>query len=375
MKLVFVPFIGAFGGVERLILSLSRFLYEEQVAHKIVCFRDTINLNSYATWPVSIEQWQPARNNLSEARALRRHCSSLSPSDLLVFDLKGAFYAGLAHLKGFHLHLTDPPSLLVVESSRHSQAYRRWAHDSSATTLIRRLIGEAVHRLNRRGVRRAKSVFVMTERIAAELKALYSTSAGVIRPGVAKVSLDIDSPSASNDVMRVLSVSRLEASKRIDQAILALSELCIQSDSSRTSWELEIVGAGPAREELERYASDNGVREHVQFLGRLTDDELEAAYRRASVFVMPAVQGYGLPALEALIRNVPVVLHQDSGVSEILSNTPWTEIIRSQEQLAPALNQIARRIRNSQLHAGNKPAVPTDDQWAAEISQACGWLG
>ena len=33
---------------------------------------------------------------------------------------------------------------------------------------------------------------------------------------------------------------------------------------------------------------------------------------------MPAVQGYGIPAIESLQRGIPVLLHRESGVSDIL---------------------------------------------------------
>jgi glycosyltransferase involved in cell wall biosynthesis len=71
---------------------------------------------------------------------------------------------------------------------------------------------------------------------------------------------------------------------------------------------------------------------------------------------MPAVQGYGLPALEALARGVPVVLHRESGVSEILRGTPWAEIIEdSSDELALAINTMVNRIRSEDLKKSRCP--------------------
>ena len=376
MKSIFVPYIGAFGGVERLILSLSEFLQHRSIEHRVVCFRDTINLTSHAGWPLVVEQLTPTRSSWAEAKALRRYCHSINSADLLLFDLKGAFYASLANLWDFHLHLTDPPSLLEVESSRSANVYRRWANDVSSVTLKRRAIGEAVQRINRRGVRRAKSVIAMTNCIAGELQALFGVSPQVVRPGVAKVN---PKPKVKRDVITILSVSSLEKSKRIDAAIDALAELTtsqyLNGGQQNRRWQLEIAGAGPAREELELYAAKRGVASCAQFLGRVSDAELEDAYQRASLFVMPAVQGYGLPALEALMRAVPVVLHRDSGVSEILDGSPWTEIIEHTDQLATAIHNLCERIDNQQLYTSTNPSVPTDSQWAEQISQICNWTG
>lgn len=371
-KQIFVPYIAAFGGVERLIVSLSRFLHDQSIDHEVVCFDDTIDLAKHATWPLKVVSLKPARKSLAEAKALRKHCRSSEAGDLLLFDLKGAFYAGLAAMHVFHLHLTDPPSLLSVESSRNSKAYRKWANDLTPTNPRRRLIGEIVHRINRRGVRQAKNVIVMTQRIADEIQSLYHVVPVVFRPGVNVEPTAV--VRTSDTTRRILSVSRLEESKRIDVAIDALSELLSDSSVRETDWQLEIAGAGPAREELQQFAKKRGVAENVQFLGRVSDEELEAAYARASVFVMPAVQGYGLPALEALCRHVPVVLHRDSGVSEILSDSPWTEVIDSNSALAPAINRLWERSQKNELTVRNLPAVPTDTQWATQIAKVCGWI-
>ncbi len=369
-KQIFVPYIGAFGGVERLIVSLSRYLNDLSVEHEVICFQDTIDLAKHASWPLNVVQLQPKRNSLAEARALGKHCRTAKSGELLLFDLKGAFYASLANLKFYELHLTDPPSLLCSESSRSAKVYRRWAGDDGNSNLKQRLIGELVHRINRRGVRGARRVIVMTNRIADELHSLYGVTPEVIRPGV-DVRIPAMERKPEDIASRILSVSRLEDSKRIDLAIDALAELVGRPSHTKSTWQLEIIGAGPAREALEQQAIKRGVADHVKFLGRVADQELEAAYARATVFVMPAVQGYGLPALEALCRHVPVVLHQDSGVSEILRNSPWTEVVDSNDQLATSLERIWDRLQHNELTADNLPAVPSDTQWASQIAQVC----
>lgn len=69
-RVIFVPFIDAFGGSERLVLDLSRFLYETGTPHVLACFRNTIDLQSYADWPLPLHQMRPNRNSVSEARSL-----------------------------------------------------------------------------------------------------------------------------------------------------------------------------------------------------------------------------------------------------------------------------------------------------------------
>ncbi len=377
-KTIFVAFIGAFGGVERLILSLSHFLHRREIPHTVVCFNDTIDLASYADWPVEVKELKPKRNSLAEAQALKGYFRELGDhacKQALLFDLKGAFYAGLANLEGYALHLTDPPSLLATESSRSSAVYRRWAGEDAAPSMARRGVGEVVQRVNRRGACRAKSVIAMTERISSELEALYGVKAKIVRPGVAGMDGGVASiPGGPTKGRRILSVSRLETSKRLDEVIKVLGGLNSDSDGENGSWFLDVAGAGPEREQLKALTCSLGVSEQVSFHGRVSDAELENLYRQAEIFVMPAVQGYGLPALEALHRGVPVVMHRDSGASEIFCATPWVEIIDCCDDLAPALKRLNARIGEGELTEGLFPAVPTDKGWAEEISRLCGWL-
>ena len=113
-RIIFVPFIHAFGGVERLVLALSRFLHEHGIPHTVLCFNQTIDFAGYADWPINVQELTHRRSPVSEGLALNRYlrashaCGSPPP---LLFDLKGAFYAGMIPTLDYHLHLTDPPQV------------------------------------------------------------------------------------------------------------------------------------------------------------------------------------------------------------------------------------------------------------------------
>lgn len=56
----------------------------------------------------------------------------------------------------------------------------------------------------------------------------------------------------------------------------------------------------------------------VEQLGFVSDEELEWCYRNAVVALCPAVmEGFGLPALEALRRGVPVITSEDPALCEV----------------------------------------------------------
>jgi len=376
-RLIFVPYIAAFGGVERLILSLTRYLAAHGQTSTILCFDDTVDLGQQAQPGVTVSCLHPKRHNWAEASALAgffRSTAFDAANRPLFFDLKSAFYAGLSGIQGHVLHLTDPPSLLTVESSRHGSAYRKWSRATANSSITQRVKGEIVHYLNRRGAKNASDVIVMTQRIAAELKALYGINTQLVRPGVSpQPQRHWVSRPADLQPFKLFSVSRLESSKRLDDVLVALHQLTEKTSPPGQSWEFNIAGAGPAEPGLKDLTRQLGLERNVRFHGRVTDDQLETLYSEADVFVMPAVQGYGLPALEALMRRVPVVLHRDSGVSEILELTPWAAVIAQPTDLVDALIMMRQRVEHGILKDASLPPLPTDDSWAAQIAKACDW--
>jgi glycosyltransferase involved in cell wall biosynthesis len=61
-----------------------------------------------------------------------------------------------------------------------------------------------------------------------------------------------------------------------------------------------------------------GREDRVIFAGRVTDPELKAWYRDASVFLFPSLyEGFGLPILEALSFGLPVVSSRSASLPEV----------------------------------------------------------
>src|SRR4051794_38581410 len=89
VPIIFVPYIQGFGGVERLILSLTEFLHAQGCTPCIVSLRDSIGLRSYTAVPVNMQVLNAPRHALAEAFVLRRRLT-LEPRStgtrLLVFD-------------------------------------------------------------------------------------------------------------------------------------------------------------------------------------------------------------------------------------------------------------------------------------------------
>jgi glycosyltransferase involved in cell wall biosynthesis len=176
----------------------------------------------------------------------------------------------------------------------------------------------------------------------------------------------------------MLSVSRVEANKRIDWLLRSLGELENRSPalSERIDWIFDIVGGGSQIGPLTEMTWRLGIADRVAFHDFVDDAHLEGFYERADLFLMPARQGYGIPAAEALSRGIPVLLHRESGISDILLDTPWVTVMEGDETwMTETLDGAIIGVSQGDHLSAPPPALPTEDGWAEQVAGICGWHG
>ncbi len=80
---------------------------------------------------------------------------------------------------------------------------------------------------------------------------------------------------------------------------------------------LIMVGDGPDRSRAEAYARDHGLRNHVIFLGNVTN--LEEVLGGCDLFMLPSEsESFGMAALEAMASEVPVIATRSGGLPEVV---------------------------------------------------------
>lgn len=110
-------------------------------------------------------------------------------------------------------------------------------------------------------------------------------------------------PAAGGEPGRgIVCVGRLERYKRVDRVIRAMVHL-------PADHRLDVVGAGPAREELEQLAGRLGLdASRVRFHGRLPDAEFAARMAGAAAAVSASAhEAFGMAVADALNAGVPTV--------------------------------------------------------------------
>ncbi len=85
--------------------------------------------------------------------------------------------------------------------------------------------------------------------------------------------------------------------------------------------ELHFVGDGSLRPELEAMAKKTEAPDSIHFLGKLSSEELERAYRSSRVFAMPSRgEGFGLVYIEAMRFGLPVIASIHDAAQEIVED-------------------------------------------------------
>jgi glycosyltransferase involved in cell wall biosynthesis len=138
--------------------------------------------------------------------------------------------------------------------------------------------------------------------------------------------------SAAHAPLKVLSVGRLQARKRVDLLIQACAALGM-------AIELTIVGDGPARAELEALAGH--LLPATRFAGALQGGELAALFEDADVFVLPGTGG--LAVQQAMSHGLPVIVAEGDGTQRdlVTGENGWLVASGDLQALISAMRQAS----------------------------------
>lgn len=188
-----------------------------------------------------------------------------------------------------------------------------------------------------RVVKSADRVVYMNDRTKRQLLVLGATEAQLVKiwPGIGEewfcpqgVSRDVrnlkvrvpDTRKAPDTLTPyILSVGRLVPRKGFDVLIEAFATL---DQVRHGEQQLVIVGVGPERAALEKFAEQHWVNPQVHFLGAVADEELRQLYAGATLFALTPrasdshVEGFGIVYLEAAAVGLATLGTASGGVAE-----------------------------------------------------------
>lgn len=142
--------------------------------------------------------------------------------------------------------------------------------------------------------------------------------------------------------------SRLEPYKKIEIVIKAFNDL---------SFPLKVAGSGTDLERLKAMAKPN-----IEFLGRISDEQLRKRYSEAQAFIFPAEEDAGIMPVEAMACGTPVIAYGVGGSLETIKPGVTGEFFYEQtvESLKEAISNFdpvkynSQTIRNRALQFDKK---------------------
>ncbi len=155
------------------------------------------------------------------------------------------------------------------------------------------------------------------------IKKFYDRDSVVIHP---PIDTDFFQP-LGEKMDYFFTVSRLEPYKRVDLIIEAFNELGLP---------LKIAGTGTIMDELKAAAKPN-----IEFLGRVSDEELRKHYSGAKAFIFAAEEDAGIAMLEAQACGTPVIAYGKGGALEAVKPGVTGEFFMEQTSAA-----IIEKVKN-----------------------------
>jgi glycosyltransferase involved in cell wall biosynthesis len=123
-------------------------------------------------------------------------------------------------------------------------------------------------------------------------------------------------------------------------------------------WTLVLAGAeGFESGETREAIAAGRCAARIRVTGYISDDELSLWYGRASIFAFPSLdEGFGMPVLEAMAAEVPVIAGNRSALPEVCGDAAMLVDPENEEELAAALATLANdeQRRNELVSKGRR---------------------
>lgn len=283
------------GGAENVLITLKE-MYPEAPVYTA--------MYDAATMPAAMRRWELRTSWLDRLPGIyRRHqlFLPLYPIAFEGFDFS-EYDVVISNKSGFCHGIVTPPETLHVCYCLTPTRFL-W---NTETYLAREGVGRSVGWLlspmltwlrvwDQLAAQRVDRFVSISRAIRQRVATYYRRDSTVIYPPVETERFETDRPPGDYDLI----VARLIPYKRIDLAVRAYTRL---------GRPLVVIGDGRDRRALEAIAGPT-----VQFLGRVSDEELRRWMGGCRAFVFPGEEDFGIAPLEAQAAGRPVIAYAAGG--------------------------------------------------------------
>ncbi len=208
---------------------------------------------------------------------------------------------------------------------------QKYTQDFGIPSFVKKLVPFFMNPLrlwDRAAADRPDFIIANSEFVRRRIEKYYQRSATVIHPPVEVGRFSIAKEEDRKDYF--LMVGRLIAYKRHDIAIEACNRLRIP---------LKIIGRGPEMDRLKKLAGPT-----VEFLSRVSDEDLPKYYAECRGFIFPQEEDFGIVAIEAMASGRPLIAYRGGDIPEHLEEGKMGLFF--DEQTADAIVRALLRFRD-----------------------------
>jgi glycosyltransferase involved in cell wall biosynthesis len=225
-----------------------------------------------------------------------------------------------------------------------------------STSHIRIATVHALH-VSLEHARRANCLFAISEAVRDDvLERLPSANVKVIMNGIKVDSIQQRQVQhyTSNRTFRIIQVARLDAMTK-GQDIL-IRAIAILKKEGINNIQVDFIGEGTSRIELEKLTIENNVVENVRFLGLRDRAYIYSHLKDYDLMCHPArYEGFGLVIAEAMAARVPVLVSNDGGPYELIHQGKYGSSFRMEsaedcaEQIKTIMQEYAVAMEKVEL--------------------------
>jgi glycosyltransferase involved in cell wall biosynthesis len=216
------------------------------------------------------------------------------------------------------------------------RAPHEWGGSPGWQRSLRRMVGHELRHADRVLAISRAGAEEIAQAFAVAPERIHVTPLGVRAPTATPASeRAVRAELALGDARVVLCVAQKHPYKNLHRLVRALPEL--EDDVV-----LELPGFPTSHEqELRALSAELGVAGRVRLPAWLSEESLAGLYALSSAFVLPSlVEGFGLPVLEAMLRDVPVACSNASSLPEVAGDAALLFDPERQDEVTGAIRRL-----------------------------------
>ncbi|MDF0593755.1 glycosyltransferase [Methanotrichaceae archaeon M04Ac] len=324
---VFVDYIGAVGGGERVALTLARALGGDVITTD-VNLESVKRLGYEDVRVVSLAETikTPPLKQIS-ASAIFRRCDLSEKYDFFIFTGNWSHYAAKRHKPNLWYCYSPARAFYDLRGSVISR------QPNPALRALAALWIDLHRRFDQRSVESVDRIIAISTNVQRRIEEAYGRSSILIYPPVDVARFRFEE---CGDFW--LSVNRIYPEKRID--------LQFQVFGSLPEERLVVVGGYSKGDHATRYCRRlmETIPENVTMLGEVSDEELTDLYARSKGLICTALdEDFGLTPVEAMASGKPVIAVKEGGFLESVIDGVTGRLVEARsDRIAEAIREISK---------------------------------